>query len=208
MIFNKKRDMQYYMEKVIKQNHFGFKVNNRGILFANGVNEIRTFLAYKEGHWYGSCGDIAGTTDNLSEKGKHLFLISENKFWMMRNDGSVEYSSATKKLSEDAVVFLFAVQKQGLCLYVIDGHKNKAPMMTLMESDPQSICLAVTIITALVRQYDPKRADEMEEFWFEAKIAEETFGKSVEYLDYANQQDEEIQSDKIKEEKNIVLPWD
>lgn len=205
MIFNKKCDMQYYMEKVIKQNHFGFKVNNRGILFANGVNEIRTFLAYKEGQWYGSCGDIAGTTDNLSEKGKHLFLISENKFWMMRNDGSVEYSSATKKLSEDAVVFLFAVQKQGLCLYVIDGHKNEAPMMTLMDSDPQSICLAVTIITALVRQYDPKRAAEMEEFWYEAKIAEETFGKSVENLEFTNQKDED--ADRTEKREDVDLPW-
>ena len=182
MIFNKKCDMQYYMEKVIKQNHFGFKVNNRGILFANGVNEICTFLAYKEGHWYGSRGDIAGTTDNLSEKGKHLFLISENKFWMMRNDGSVEYSSATKKLSEDAVVFLFAVHKHGLCLYVIDGHKNKAPMITLMEPDTQSIRLAAVILIALVRQYDSKSADQMEEFWFSEKTPEEMLDECLDHL--------------------------
>ena len=63
-------------------------------------------------------------------------------------------------------MFFMAVQKGILCLYIIDGSKNKAPLMLGVPKEPDSEKIFAQSIIAMTRQYDPEPSKEMEDFWF------------------------------------------
>lgn len=177
MIFNKKSDIQHYLQKIAKEQCHSFRVENEGSLIINGSNKTRKYLAYVNGQWYGGKGEICAIPENMRvkigekltefpHKGPHLFIISEKRFWMIREDGSVEFASPTKPLSEDVIAVMFAEHAPGLCLYVIDGGTHKSAIATKLEPCEYSLDLAAMIVIAMVRQYDAESADQMENFWF------------------------------------------
>lgn len=193
MIIEKKRDMRYFLKKTLEERHHAFKVSLGGNLVINGSDEINIFLAYHNGIWYGGKGDIRALArrafQNVGEKvyvfpddGRSLFVISEKRFWMKREDGYAEYSSTTRDLSKDAVAFMMAVDGHNVCMYVIDGSKNPKPMMIKTPVSMQSVQLAAVMLIALVRQYDSRSADQMEHFWFSKETVEEIHQKRVDHL--------------------------
>jgi hypothetical protein len=166
MIIKEPADWKYYLKKIASKGSHSFVVSNRVMLIINGKHVSNNFLAYQNGQWYGAKGHARGASQPIAEKGKHLFVISENSFWMMRNDRTLEYSSKLKPLSEDAVAFLFAEHEPGVCLYAVDGSKQPASMATSIDSAPYSADFAAMIVIALVKQHDPESAAQMEAFWF------------------------------------------
>ena len=166
MIIKEAKEAKYYLEKVAKQNSHAFAVSQKGTLIVNGEQESYNFLAYQNGHWYGSKGKSRGASQKINEQGKSLFIMSEKSFWMLRDDGAAEYSSSLNPLSEDALAFLFAEHKPGICLYVVDGSKQASSMATMIDYAHYSADFAAMIVIALVRQFDSESADQMEKFWF------------------------------------------
>lgn len=167
MIIKEAKEGKYYLDKIARQNSHAFAVTQKGTVVINGKQESCNFLAYQNGQWYGAKGTARGASEKINENGKSLFIISEKSFWMIRDDGTVEYSSPMKPLSEDAVAFLFAEHNPGICLYAVDGSKQSASMATGIDYAPNSSDFAAMIVIALVRQYDPESADQMETFWFQ-----------------------------------------
>ena len=165
MIIKSQKDARAYLEKISKQSCHAFIVSKKGTLLINGKLESLNFLAYQDGFWYGAKGYVRGASEKI-EKEKYLFIISEKDFWMMHSDGTVEYSSSLKPLSENASAFLFAEHTPGICLYAVDGSRQSASMVTRIDSAPYSADFAAMIVIALVRQHDPESADQMEAFWF------------------------------------------
>ena len=165
MIIKDPNDAKAYLKKISKQSNHAFVVSRKGTLLVNGQLESLNFLAYQAGCWYGAKGHIRGASEKI-EKEKYLFIISEKDFWMMHSNGTVEYSSSLKPLSENAVAFLFAEHTPGICLYAVDGSRQSVAMATRIDSAPYSADFAAMIVIAMVRQHDPECADQMEAFWF------------------------------------------
>lgn len=110
-------------------------------------------------------------------KSKFLFVITETRFWLRQENGNVQYSSPSKPLSEDAVMFCMAVQKGRLCVYIVDGSKYEAPLMLGEPTEYDSEQILALSIMALVKQHDPDVAKQMEDFWFtqgESLLIEQT----------------------------------
>ena len=177
MNITQKSDMRHYLHKIIKEDCHSFRVEKDGSLIINGKEKTRKYLAYINGQWYGGKGEACAipntmrnkTGENLyefSEQGKHLFIISEKRFWMMLNDGSAEYASPTKSLEYETVAFLMAEHGPGLCLYVIDGSKHSSALAAKIDLCAHGLDLAATIVIALTREYDEEIADQMDDFWF------------------------------------------
>ena len=180
MILTTKSEKQHYFDKLITDpNHYLFYIGADGNLMTNSHSASSTFLAYQNGHWYGRKDRRVGTSGKLPEKGKFLFAISSSKVWMLRDDGTVEYASDAHTLSEDALSFLLVSMDVGLCLIVIDGSKCSRYLQTLIEQDLFGNSLGAQILIALVRQYDPESADQMDAFWFGEKKQEKSDNENL-----------------------------
>lgn len=170
MIITKDKEQLHYLKKIIKEKYRHiYRVRSDGMMEYDGNQFITRFLVYINGKWYGSQewqqGASEGALEEI-EKRKFLFGITEFRYWQMREDKKVEYASPSKPLSEETVMFFVAVQNENLCLYIIDGSKNKLPLMLGVPREPDSEKIFVQTVIAMTRQYDPDAAKEMEEFWF------------------------------------------
>ncbi len=169
MIITKDKEQLHYLKKIIKEKYRHiYRVRSDGMMEYDGNHLITRHLAYINGKWYGSQewqqGASEGALEEI-EKRKFLFGITEFRYWQMREDKKVEYASPSKPLSEEAVMFFVAVQNENLCLYIIDGSKNKIPLMLGVPREPDSEKIFIQTVIAMTRQYDPEAAKEMEEFW-------------------------------------------
>ena len=152
MIFTERSKMLHYLKKVISSKYqYTFRVDRLGELIVNNSMNNFNYLAYVNGQWYGAKGNQRITSENIFEKGKTLFALSDTKFWMKRNDGSVEYSSEKMELSDDVFACMFVEMSFGIIMFVIDGSKHPVPLMTTLHPDPDVSKLAAMIIIALVR---------------------------------------------------------
>ena len=170
MIITEEKEQLHYINKLMKEKHRHiYRMRHDGLLEYDGDCMTQRFLAYIDGKWYGSKAGRQGASEGVLEeikKRKFLFAITESRYWQIREDRKVEYASPSKPLSEDAVMFFMAVQKGILCLYIIDGSKNKAPLMLGVPKEEDTEKIFAQSIIAMTRQYDPDAAKEMEDFWF------------------------------------------
>lgn len=173
MTITEEKAQLHYLNKIIKEKHKHiYRIRPDGMMEYDGNHLITRFLAYINGKWYGSQewkqGASEGALEEI-EKRKFLFGITESRYWQMREDKKVEYASPSKPLSEEAAMVFVAVQNENLCLYIIDGIKNKLPLMLGVPREPDSEKIFVQTVIAMTRQYDPDAAKEMEAFWFSPK---------------------------------------
>ena len=163
----KKSDMLFHLKKVVKERYGHlYMINPTGRLTINCTDVSYGFLVYQNGHWYGGKYNRVESSDKTGEHGKILFGLSEKRFCMMKNDGAAEFSPLTQDLGEDARVFLFAEQEDGLYLTIVDGRKLSDPFVLVERKDVSIADTLAYIVISLVRQYDPEAADQMEAFWF------------------------------------------
>jgi hypothetical protein len=170
MIITEEKEQLHYINKLMKEKHRHiYRMRPDGLLEYDGDCMTQRFLAYIDGKWYGSQewqqGASEGALEEI-EKRKFLFGITESRYWQMREDKKVEYAFHSKPLSEETVMVFVAVQNENICLHIIDGSKNKLPLMLGVPREPDSEKIFVQTVIAMTRQYDPDAAKEMEEFWF------------------------------------------
>ena len=59
-------------------------------------------------------------------------------------------------------MFFVVVQNRYLCLYIIDGSKNKLPLMLGAPREPDREKIFIQTVIAMTRQYDPEAAKDLE----------------------------------------------
>lgn len=170
MIITDEKEQLHYINKILKEKrkHI-YQIRSDGMLRYDGSYVTGKFLAYIDGKWYGARDSRQGTSEGALdqiEKAKFLFAITETRYLLRQNNGTSEYTSPSKPLSEDTVMFFVAAQKDILCLYIIDGNKNKLPLMLGVSIEHDSERIFVQSVIAMTRQYDPDAAKEMEDFWY------------------------------------------
>lgn len=167
MIITDRAEIERYADKLfLEQRRHVYVLDAKGALQVDGTVNSYVYLIYLNGQWYGARNKRFGSSERIPESGKNLFVMTENKFFAVKEDGSVEYSSEKKDLSADYHSFALIYQAEGLVFYLADGSKKRCPMMTLLEATPENIELMAEVIIALTHRYDPKAAEEMEKFFY------------------------------------------
>ena len=189
MIIYKKNEMRYELKKIGEDNNHSLRIDSKGNLVINGVGKTNLYLAYVNGQWYGGKGinaplpksmmrSLEENACDFADRGKHLFVISEKRFWMLRGDGTAECAAPLKPLSEETIAFVFAQLDSNVNLYVIDGSKYHAVMSAKLDLSIYALNMAAMIVIALVRQHDPDSARQMEEYWI-SKETERQFLRGI-----------------------------
>ena len=110
----------HYIKKIMnEQLHQVYRVRSDGTLEYDHQSLTGKYLAYIDGRWYGAHNGRHGSSEGSMEEiqnAKFLFAITQDRLWLARNDGTVEYSSPSKKLSDSTISFLLAKQSNKVCI--------------------------------------------------------------------------------------------
>ena len=160
----------HYIKKIMnEQLHQVYRVRSDGTLEYDHQSLTGKYLAYIDGRWYGAHNGRHGSSEGSMEEiqnAKFLFAITQDRLWLSKNDGTVEYSSPSKKLSDSTISFLLAKQSNKVCMFIIDGNQFEAPLMTAVCPEHDNEEILIHSVIALTRQYDADAADEMYNFWY------------------------------------------
>lgn len=131
------------------------------------------FMLYRNGHWYCRKGDEILLSKNIPQNAAFYLGMSDKRFFMIQDNKSAEYATASVPLDKDTRLFFFTEQEDGMCLTIADGQKSKIPYYLLGDQTIKSADMMAILMLALVRQYDADAADQMERFWFQKSEADD-----------------------------------
>ena len=149
-----------------------YRVLPTGELQINHYFKCHVFLAYVRGQWFASYGERKGSSAAVPEEGIGLFACTNNNIWLPCDNNNVDISSSVIPLDESTHAVLFAFSGKAYDVLIADGSKCGTMIKTNLAKSSENISFLVMALTALIRQYDDKAADDILKFWFPKKFSD------------------------------------
>ena len=144
-----------------------------GHLLINHYFKSYVFLAYVRGNWFASYGNRKGSSMAVPENGLDLFASSNDSIWIQNEDGDIDVSTSLLPLDKSTCALLFAFSGKSYDVIIADGSKYHTVITTSIKKTDDNTAFLIMALTALIRQYDSKAADDILNFWFQKKLSDE-----------------------------------
>ena len=140
---------------------FQFAVSPKGSLLISHVKnfEILDFWLYWDGSYYKR--DLLEVTSNFTvpETGQFLCAFGNQKFVATRRDGTHEFATAKKQLSEDFSLVMYIRFNESIVLLVADGKFAKEATLVTLSDTPSNRVFAAAVLYNAIGLRDKTAAD-------------------------------------------------
>lgn len=140
---------------------FQFALSPKGSLMISHVKnfELLDFWLFWDGSYYKR--DLLEVTSNfiLPETGQFLCAYGKRKFVAARRDGTYEFATAKKQLSEDFSLVLSMRFNECIVLLIADGKFAKEASLVTLSDTPSNRVFATAVLHNLLSLRDKAAAD-------------------------------------------------
>ena len=140
---------------------FQFALSPKGSLLISHVKnfEILDFWLYWDGSYYKR--DLLEVTSNFTvpETGQFLCAFGKQKFVATRRDGTHEFATAKKQLSEDFSLVMCIRFNESIVLLVADGKFAKEATLVTLSDTPSNRVFAAAVLYNAIGLRDKTAAD-------------------------------------------------
>ena len=140
---------------------FQFALSPKGSLMISHVRdfEILDFWLYWDGSYYKR--DLLEVTSNFTvpETGQFLCAFGKQKFVATRRDGTHEFATAKKQLSDDFSMILYIRFNESIVLLVADGKFAKEATLVTLSDTPSNRVFAAAVLYNAIGLRDKTAAD-------------------------------------------------
>ena len=182
-----------------------YRILPTGELQINSYFKSYVFLAYVRGNWFASFGNRKGASVEIPAEGLSLFAYGNNSLWIPNDDGAVEITNPLLPLETDTHVVLFAFSGSSYSVIIADGNKYNTVISTDMKKRPENMLLLILSMAAIIRPYDEKSADEIEQFWFQRDQA--ATSETCKQNGAGHMDSEEYDAEMAEKNEKVVIQW-
>lgn len=161
------------------------------------------YIAYVKGEWYASNNYGHSSSCKIPDAGIHLFSCVKNEYKECIPDVGIEISTHKLALSKDIHNFVLFLGGTNFRLIVADGSKSGCVLIMDAPASPSSCKTLVMAICAMIGQYNPTAAAEIESFWY-SNSEDDQFTKKSKAIDWSNQQSNSPRNDT---EEAFPISW-
>ena len=142
---------------------FQFALSPKGSLMISHAKnfEILDFWLYWDGAYYKR--DLLEVTSNfaLPETGQFLCAFGKQKFVATRRDGTHEFATAKKPLSDDFSMILYIRFNESIVLLIADGKFAKEASLVTLSDTPSNRVFSSAVLYNAMSLRDKAIADEL-----------------------------------------------
>ena len=201
MIIKNDLELAYFDEYYLQSKYtMRFGVFNTGDLTFRAERTTNFYIAYVRDEWYASNNYGHSSSCKIPDAGIHLFSCAKNEYKECIPDVGIEISTHKLALSKDIHNFVLFLGGTNFRLIVADGSKSGCVLIMDAPASPSSCKTLAMAICAMIGQYNPTAAAEIESFWY-SNSEDDQFTKKSKAIDWSNQQNN-VQSD----ESTTVAP--
>lgn len=173
-----------------------YRILPTGELKINNSFKSYVYLAYARGNWFASFGTRKGASMKIPEKGMDLFAYGHDSICIQTEKQEVDISNPVIPLDENTRIFLFAFSEKAYSgkaydVIIADGSRYSTVLTTCVTKTEENRSFLVMALTAMIREYDPKAADDILKFWFRKNIAEDSENEAFHPNVFGNQDSSE-----------------
>lgn len=148
------------------KNRSYYRILPTGQLAINNKFVSHVFLTYDRGNWFASYGPRKGSSVAIPEVGIPLCAYGNDCIWITNDNGEADISTSVIPLEEETHFVLFAFSGKEYDVIIADGTKYSTAIAFSIKKTEETTKFLIMALTALIREYDVKVAEDILKFWF------------------------------------------
>ena len=195
MIVKDDLEITYYDEYYFNSRHtMHFRIFDTGELLVRDRKVSSFYIAYVRGEWYASNNNGQAASCKIPNTGIHLFSCAKNEYREYIADIGVEIATHKLALSKDVHNFVLFLNGTYFRMIVADGSKANGVLIMDAHASSNSCQALVMAICAMIGQYSPTAASEIESFWY-SNSEEDQFAKKAKTIDWEGKNSNSLTAD-------------
>ena len=167
MFINKEKKKRKILAAIANaKDHSYYRILPTGQLAINKKFVSHVFLTYDRGNWFASHGTRKGSSVAIPEAGIPLCAYGNDCIWITNDNGEADISTSVIPLEEDTHFVMFAFSGKEYDVIIADGTKYSTAIAFRIKKTEEAPKFLIMALTALIREYDAKAAEDILKFWF------------------------------------------
>ena len=144
------------------------------------------YIAYVRGEWYASNYYGFSSSKPIPQRGINMFCCAKNEYREYIPDKGAEIATHKLSLSKDVHNFVLFLAGTYFRLIIADGSKADCVLIMDTQANSTSCQTLVMALCAMIGQYNPTAATEIETFWY-SNNEEDQYEKKKPVIDWSSQ---------------------